>query len=122
MDVLGAAQRMVDHARRDRRIRRAVDQDEAAQGDALVVSLEHDRAVGIDLGQSDIVERQRVGRAFLLAVDVDDMAGRLHGRADQLRAELERIASSRHQRRIGHPDDLGDELVGYLEGGSLLPQ
>ena len=67
VDVVRAAQREVEHARGDRRVGQLVDQDEAAEravGARAVdrIRLEHDRAVGRDLGDADRVQRAASAR------------------------------------------------------------
>ena len=43
--------------------------------DVRVVGLEHDRPVGRDLGDADLVQLQRLGREMLQRVDVDLVLG-----------------------------------------------
>ena len=59
------------------------------------IRLEHDLAVGRDLGDADRVEPERRRREMLERVDVDLVFGLLDGRGDGLGAELQPIAAAR---------------------------
>ena len=76
MDVERAPKREMQHSARDRGVGQLVDQDEAAE--RLVraraldrIRLEHDLAVGRDLGDADGVEAERRRGEMLERVDVD---------------------------------------------------
>ena len=80
MDVQRAAQREMQHAAGDRRVGELVDQDEPAE--RLVgaraldrIRLEHDLAVGRELGHADRVQSQRRRRKMLQRIDVDLIFG-----------------------------------------------
>ena len=117
LDVARAAKREVDHPRRRRGVGQFVDQDEAAERAVVRKRLEHDRAVGIDLGDADLVELERARREMLEAVDVDPVLGRLDGGRDGLGGELEPVAAPGQQRVLVHPHDGRFELVG--DGGRV---
>ena len=78
------------------------------------IRLEHDLAVGRDLGDADRVQCQRRRREMLERVDVDLILGLLDRRGDHLRAELQPIAAPGQQLVLGHPHDRRLELVGGL--------
>ena len=119
VDVVRAAQREVEHPAGDRGVGQLVDQDEAAEravgARALGgIRLEHDLAVGRDLGDADRIELQGRRREMLERVDVDLILRLLDRRGDRLRAELQPIAAAREQLLLGHPHDRRFELVGGL--------
>ena len=101
----------------DRGVGQLVDQDEAAEravgaGSFDGIGLEHDLAVGRELGDADRIEAQRLRREMLERVDVDLIFGCLDRRGDSLRAELHPVAAAGEQLLVRHPHDRRFELVG----------
>ena len=114
VDVGGAADGLVDHAGGDGGVGLAIDEDEAAERGAVGVAFEDEGAVGADLDDADVVDREGGGGAGAAGGDVDDVARRLERGDDGLGGELEEVAAAGDQRRGVHPDDRGDEGVGDL--------
>ena len=71
MDVSGAAQRELDHARRHGLVGVAVDQDEGAGVAVLGVGVEGDGRGGRQIAHGDVVGRQRPCGERLERVDVE---------------------------------------------------
>ena len=114
MDILCPAQREVQHARCDGGIADLVDQDEAAQRPVLFIGLEHDLLVGRQVGDTDGVQFQRLGRQMFHRIDVDLIFGLLDGRGDHLRPDLKPVGAARQHFLVRHPHDGRFELVGGL--------
>jgi hypothetical protein len=112
VDVVGAAQREVQHAGTDRVVRQAVDQDEAAGLAVGRVRVEGDRAVEREVAHADLVEVQLLGRQVLQGVDVYLVLRLGDRRADGARAELQQIRAARQHGLVAHPHQGGFELVG----------
>ena len=114
VDVGGAAQAVGDHPRRRRFVGGAVDQDEGPGLAVLRVRVVGDRRGGGEIGEADLVERQRLGGELVEIVDVDAMLELGHRGRDGARADLHQVGAAGQQRLVAHPDQMGGELVGDL--------
>ena len=112
MNVGGAAQAVRDHARRDGLVGRAVDQDEGAGFAILGIGVVGDRHGRGDIGEADLVERQRLGGELVEIVDVDAVLELGHRRRRRARADLHEIGAAGQQRLGAHPDEMRGELIG----------
>ncbi len=104
----------VDHAGGDGGVGIAVDEDERAGGAVVLVAVEGNRLGERQVGEADVVERQGLGGERLEAVDVDLMLELAHRGADGAGAGLEQIGAAGQQRLVGHPDEMGGDLIGTL--------
>ena len=71
MHIGRAAQAEIDHARADRGVGEAVDQDEAAGVAIVAIGIEGDGLGQREIAVADFVQRQRLGRQMIERVDVD---------------------------------------------------
>jgi hypothetical protein len=121
VDVGRTAQREVDGAAGNGRIRLAVDQDETTERLVFRIRLERDRLVEVEVAVADLVEFQALGREVLLGVHVDLVLDLGDRRRHGARADLDPVRATRQQRRVIHPQQVRGELVGdfgrALRGG-----
>ena len=110
-EIGGAQQGRIDHAGSDRGVGGAVDEDEGAGLPQHPVGIEGDGPVEGQVAKADLVRPQRSGGVVLHGVDVDAVAqgGDLGGGGGG--AGLQQILPLRQQRLVGHPQQMGVELV-----------
>ena len=116
MDIGRAAQRKVDHARADRLVAHAVDQDERTQRLALPVRLEGERMTGVQRHFANVVQLQRVGRETAALIDIELVFDVGDGHADLRGVQLDQVGPPRHQPMLGHTQHAGLKLVADLDG------
>jgi len=98
--------------RSNRGVGQFVDQDEPAQCAAVDIGFEHQGAVGGHLGDTDIVEFERLGGEMLASIDRERIFGRGDRRRDGLGSKLEPVTAPGQQWLVIHPHDRRLELVG----------
>ena len=115
VDVVRAAQREMQHARADRRIRHAIDQDEAAEVVIVRIGRERQWTIQRDVADADRVQAERLAGQMLHRVHADLvlLAGDRCGHRGS--TGLEPVRAARQHRVIVHPDDRRLELVRDLE-------
>ncbi len=114
MHVRRASQAEIDHSGSDRGIGVAVDQDEAAGIAILGVGIEGKRLRRRNVAITDFVQCQCLGSHMLERIDVDLVLQFGNRGRNRPRADLDEILSTRQQFILGHPQDVGRELVGHL--------
>ena len=93
-----------------------IDDDETAHVTVLAVRVEGDRAVEMDVAHGDLVELQGARRGVLEGVHVHLVFGPVHAGPDGAGAQLEQVRAAGQHLLLGHPDDVGLELVGHAGG------
>ena len=116
MDVVRATQRDVDQAGRDRVIRQAIDEDDAAQVAVVRIGFQDHGPIQLQRAHPDLVEVQGLGGRVLERVDIHLVAEPRHRRRRHGRAHLHQVGATLRHRLLVHPDEGGFELVGDGRG------
>ena len=116
MDVRRAAQRKVDHARTDRLVRQAVDQNKAARVAVFIIGIEGNLAIKIEVTDTNFIEAQRPCRMLFHRVDVDGVARLCNCCLCCDRADFHQVCAARQQLVFAHPQDRRAELVRDFAG------
>ena len=114
VDIVGAAQRELQHPGAHGLVGQPVDQDEAAGVAVLGVGVESNRLVELELADADLVQLELLCGEMLERVDVDLVLERRDRRGHGLRADLQQVAAPPQHRLVARPDDRGLELVRHL--------
>ncbi len=109
-----AAQRKIDHAGGDRLVGEAIDQNERAGLAALGVRIERQRPRNGHVADADLVELERLRGELRQGFDVDPVVQIGHGCRHGGVIDLHQVGAPGQQLVVGHPDQVGGELVGDL--------
>ena len=109
--AVGRRRAVEDHARADRHVGNAIDDDERAGSLVAAIGVVRDRLIELDLASADLVEPQCGGVLTMERVDVDLVAERRHLARRGSGCLLEQVLFARQHRLIVHPDHHGIERV-----------
>ena len=111
VNIMGAAQRKMQHAGSHCGIGYFINQHKTAELMTVGIGRKYHRSVGRQFDHTDFIQAQCLGRQMLHIIDIDGIFRRLHPGRDGLRAEAQLIGATGQHFRFIHPNQTGFKAV-----------
>ena len=114
MNIMRPAQGMIDHPCANSGIGETIDQNKVARVPVITVTVEHDRRLGRNIADADLVHLQGSCRLLRETIDIDGIFQRCNGRADAIDLCAADIAPPRYHGLFVKPDHMRHELISQM--------